>query len=163
MGAPTERNDAHSKFQAGILAQTALVMHQTVNLGRGPEWIQTLSEDQLQAASDKLYRASRRHEDKAVLPLFLPGLAVLVLAGFFFALMRFQHVALRPDDRIAILLICSILAIPVWMGLYDIRRRHRKVVAAAEQRWAEIIVELALRDAPAKRQREDRVDLDVSQ
>lgn len=148
MAAPTE-GDAAPKLQAGILAQTALVMHQTLNLGRGPEWIQTLTADQLQAASDRLYRASRRHENKAVLPLILPGVAVLAFAGLLFAILRVNHVAMRPTDYLSVMLICSMLAGPVWMALYDVRRRHRKVVAAAEQRWAEVIVELALREAPA--------------
>lgn len=134
---------------AGNIAHTLRIDNQTINYGGKPEWIQTLATPTLVAVGKRLQRASRWHEDRAVLPLLAPIVVALLLGAVFSILLRDVPMAARHQFGPAMLTAMALVALPVWFALYDIRRRHRKAVIAAEQRWAEIVVEIATReDAP---------------
>lgn len=130
---------------AGLVAQTVMIEHQVINVTGHPQWIQTLELDQLKIARDRLYRASRRHESYAVLPIMVPAVVVMVIVWLATLFSPHLHQVWTEGERYTVLLVAVLLAIPCWLSLYDIRRRHRLAVAAAEKRWAEIEVEIALR------------------
>lgn len=138
--------------QTGNIAQTLLIANQTINIGGEPQWIQTLPMDALKTARDRLHRASRRHEARAVIPLLAPIVAGVVVANILGLSMIDAPEAARHQAAPAMLWLAAVIAIPIWLGLYDVRRRHRRVVAAAERRWAELVVEIAAREDPPKRE-----------
>ena len=143
-------NDPAPRFiaeHAGNVAQTILIANQTVNLSGKPEWIQSLDLDQLHEAERRLRRASTRYESAAVLPLalsFATAVVMFVFTAWFVRIFNPQPVTL-PQQIIAGTVVGVLFALQVWMYVYDVRRRSRHVVDAAERRRAEVLVEIALR------------------
>lgn len=134
---------------AGVMAQSVLITQQTVNMGGKPEWIQNMTLDQLEIARERLYRASRRHENMTVVPVVVPIAVFLMIIALAVAGANHYHQPIRANgDRAVIAFLAGICAVPFWAGTYDIRRRHRQVMLAAERRWAEVVVEIALRKDP---------------
>lgn len=138
--------------QAGNIAQTLLIANQTINLGGKPEWIQTLPLADLQTARDRLHSAARHHEARAVIPLLAPIVAGVVVASILGMSMIDAPEAARHQAAPAMLWLAAAIVIPIWFGLYDMRRRHRRVVDAAERRWAELVVEIAAREELPRRE-----------
>lgn len=139
------RCDAARIDHATNVAQTVLVAHQTIYQDGKPRWIQELGLRDLEKARDRLYSASRRHENTAFMAILAPVLVAMLMLALFGMWAQHFHEALSWPDKLFVTCFCLLLAIPVWFSLYDVRRRHRQVVAAAEGRWAEIVVEIALR------------------
>lgn len=138
--------------QTGNIAQTLLIANQTIHIGGEPQWIQALPLDALKTARDRLHRASQRHEARAVIPLLAPIVAGVVVAGILGLSVIDAPEAARHQAGPVVLWLAAAIAIPIWFGLYDVRRRHRRVVAAAERRWAELVVEIAAREDPTPRE-----------
>jgi|GEM_PF-3070428 len=130
---------------AGNFAQVITVANQTINLGSRPEWIQSLTLEQLAEAEKRLYRASIRHENRSVVPLMAPFLVMLLVGALFTTYINAVGHEPTRADRIFFGVMALMLAFPTWLIVYDIRRRNREVVRAAERRWAEITVEMAVR------------------
>lgn len=147
-GAPAPGPAQPSPFdvgQAGNVGQLVSINNQTINLGHKPEWIQALSLDDLKVAERRLYNASMRHEARAVLPLVIPAMVGMTTIWILFKAADGYPDAGTAAVKLLILITGCIIAIPVWFSLYDTRRRNREVVKVAERRWAEVIIEIALR------------------
>lgn len=138
--------------QIGNVAQTLLIANQTVNIGGRPEWIQTLSSADLQAVRDRLHHAARKHEGIALMPLLLPIALAFLVAGLMAAAFAGETPEVRHKIGSVVLLLAALIGLPTWFALYDVRRRHRRVVEAAERRWAELVVEIAAREDPPRRE-----------
>ena len=127
-------------------AQTIVVANQTINVNGRPEWIQDLDLAHLVDAERKLHRVSLRHEARAILPIVASIALTFVAYGALHLYFSWHGVKVaNPDEHFALALPGMLIAIPIWIAFYDSRRRHRHVVRAAEQRWAEVMVEIALR------------------
>lgn len=138
--------------QTGNIAQTLLIGNQTINVGGRPEWIQSLPLESLTVVRDRLYRASLRHETRALLPLLLPVVLAFLAIALLSVAIADEPLELRHRAWPLVLTLATMIGAPVWFGMYDMRRRHRRVVEAAERRWAEIVVEIAAREElPASR------------
>lgn len=137
---------------AGNSATTLLIANQTIHIGGEPRWIQTLSIAELHTVRDRLHRAAQHHEYRALMPLILPILlAFLVAAGLTISLSDGSAETRRQAFPMLIFL-SALIGFPIWFGFYDVRRRHRRVVQAAECRWAELMVEIAAREDPPPRE-----------
>lgn len=137
--------------QAANVAQVSIVNEQVINVNGRPEWIQTLSEDQLRSAERRLLAASRYHETRSLVPIILPGMASCLMGAGLALVFHLTAGPVRGNDRWLALFMMLITFVPLWMGSYDMRRRHRRAVAVIEQRWAEVEAELALRRDVFKR------------
>lgn len=127
-------------------AQTIVVANQTINVNGHPQWIQDLDLGDLKAAEQKLHRVSVRHEARAILPLVSSIGLTFIAYGLLHLYFTWQGVAIAYAHEHFLMAAPGLLvAIPLWIAFYDSRRRHRRVVQAAEQRWAEVTVEIALR------------------
>lgn len=118
----------------GNAAQTLLIANQTINIGGRPEWIQTLPKADLETARDRLHSAARRHEGLALAPLLLPVVVAFVVAAVIAVVVSDQPVDVRHRAGLLVVFLSVLMGAPVWFGLYDVRRRHRRVVEAAERR-----------------------------
>lgn len=129
----------------GNVAGLVLVQNQMVNLGNRPEWIQGVDLDRLIAAQQRLEGCALRHENRALAP-YLAAIAVFACAftaAEVFA--RLNGGPLSNGQAAQALVLATVLAAGIALPLYDIRRRNRRIVAAAEQRLAEVVVEIAVR------------------
>jgi len=138
-------------WRAGNIAQYLYIRDQTIHIGGEPQWIQALPLDALKAVRDRLHRASRNHEALALIPLLAPLAVAIMAVGIFSLSLLGIPQAARHHAAPTALWLAGAIAIPTWFGLYDVRRRHRRVVESAERRWAELVVEIAAReDAPPR-------------
>lgn len=141
--------------KAGNAANHIHVAHQTLNLGGGIEWIQSLTVEQLTHAEQRLLATSSKHEGRAVLPVLVPLLvAFIVTGGLQWWIPLGRPEPLTTDERLASLVLGVAYAAPFWFWMYDIRRRNRQIVQVAERRLAEVVVEKALRQKPANAKRQ---------
>lgn len=134
------------------LAQTLLIANQTVNVGGRVEWIQTLTLPKLKEFEQALRRASTRHGGMAALPAmmsFLTWVAFFVL-GNRILLGSGEEVSFLPRLSAAAIF-ATPFALFAWSLSYDSGRRHREAVRASDRRWAEVKVEIALRESGKKR------------
>jgi hypothetical protein len=138
--------------RAGNIAQHLYIRDQTIHIGGAPEWIQTLPLADLQTARDRLHSAARRHEALALTVLLVPFLAAVLVIGVLSLSLLGAPEADRHQAGPALLWMGGLIAVAILFALYDVRRRHRRVVAAAERRWAELVVEIAAREDPPKRE-----------
>lgn len=133
--------------RAGLVATHVHIAQHVVNLGGKPELIQSLSLEQLRHVSSVLYKNSRKNENSAVgviAMMFLPAIAVIAL--FVLAANHYKE-PIQPNDRWIILFLSAMMSVPVATTLYDVHRRKRLLVKESERRWAEINIEIALREA----------------
>jgi hypothetical protein len=137
--------------QTGNIAQTLLIANQTINLGGKPEWIQALPLADLKTASARLHSAARRHEALALIVLLVPFLAAVLVIGVLSLSLLGAPEAERHQAGPVILWMGGLIAVAILFAFYDVRRRHRRVVEAAERRWAELVVEIAAREEPSRR------------
>lgn len=142
---PKQNSSGMTVENAGNAGKLIVVGNQTINLDGQPAWIQALSLDELKIAEKRLHRASLRHESRSVLPLATPIVLFLTVGLALNAWASKFEQAPTNSQRIILLALGLLLALPIWLAMYDIRRRNREVVKAAERRWAEVIVEIALR------------------
>jgi hypothetical protein len=149
--AEPKRSEPGQTQRVANMAYNVNIAHQTIYQDGQPRWIQELPLSALELAGQRLYRASRVHEDRANITLMLPvfaAMSVFVLIAWY---AKAMHMQLPTSDKILLLLFSGMLGIPVWLSCYDVRRRHRRIVEAAESRLAEIEVEIALRTGKAWR------------
>lgn len=101
---------------------------------------------QLDCARIHLLRLIMKHEVFALGPVMLTVGVMLLCWAFLNLLITLTiGVDLSQATKVLILSVSALCSIPFWFGCYDVRRRHRRVVEQAEQRWAAIIVELGER------------------
>lgn len=130
---------------AGNVAALLTITNQTINLGGHPAWIQALTLAELNMAERRLRRASIKHEGRALLPLLGCFVAALLVMLAFSVSANAHDVDPTPLRSATIAALGLIAAIPVWAAVRDIRRRHIEALRAADRRWAEIVIEIALR------------------
>lgn len=141
---------AELRNTAGNQAAMILVERQTLNLGGGVSWLQEMDLSQLHTARERLLRTSRHHENRTWIPLTLT-LLVYGLTLWVLTQIGGHLYTLAPADRWTF----ALLALPIgWLvgfSLWDIRRRSQQVMRVADQRLAEVVVEIAMRTPLAPR------------
>lgn len=132
--------------------QTILVANQTINVGGKVEWIQTLPIEKLQQFEHALTRASTRHSGRVQ--------ATLVAAlGFWLVAFVLANISIRSNteevELLTRLAFAAFVPLPmawwIWFLFADYRSRNREAAAAADRRWAEVTIEIALRQADERR------------